>query len=133
MIANTDEKDSPGQHWVAFYFTKDGVCEFFDSYGRTPWQNYLPWFRFIHLNSVDLLSNTTCFQAPTSVTCGAHCIFYLRERCKGFSMCDIKNMYSKNVKYNDLLVVEYLKNVIYDVSVDVDCDCNQSCKPQCMC
>ena len=35
LIANTDPANKPGQHWVAFYYTRSHVF-FFDSYGRPP-------------------------------------------------------------------------------------------------
>ena len=35
LIANTDPSHKPGQHWVAFFYTRTHVY-FFDSYGRPP-------------------------------------------------------------------------------------------------
>ena len=34
IIANTDESNESGEHWVAFYFTSKHTAEFFDSYGN---------------------------------------------------------------------------------------------------
>ena len=36
FVANTDNHDFPGQHWVAFYFPSKGPSEYFDSYGLPP-------------------------------------------------------------------------------------------------
>jgi len=35
LIANTDPSHKPGQHWVAYFYTRTHVY-FFDSYGMTP-------------------------------------------------------------------------------------------------
>ncbi|KAG8226750.1 hypothetical protein J437_LFUL004401 [Ladona fulva] len=36
FIANTDPKNKPDEHWVAFFIDGNGVCEYFDSFGRPP-------------------------------------------------------------------------------------------------
>jgi len=33
LIANTDSKYEPGEHWIAIILLKDGRGEYFDSYG----------------------------------------------------------------------------------------------------
>src|SRR6266852_1018214 len=38
LIINTDESAKPGQHWISLFLSKDGVAEYFDSFG----------FSFIH-------------------------------------------------------------------------------------
>ncbi|CAC5381019.1 unnamed protein product [Mytilus coruscus] len=35
FIANTDIKQLPGKHWVAFYYNENKVLEIFDSFGYT--------------------------------------------------------------------------------------------------
>ena len=130
LIANTDESDMPGQHWVGFFFTEDKTCEFFDSYGNQPWKYYYPWLKFMYVNSDMEMFNDKCVQAPTSTTCGHHCLFFLNERCKGLSMKKIVDMYSDNLKYNDLFVMEYTRNILYE-KCKISCECIQSCKPLC--
>ena len=36
LIANTDSRYEPGEHWIAIILLKDGVGEYFDSYGLPP-------------------------------------------------------------------------------------------------
>ena len=36
FIVNTDERDEPGEHWLAIYLTCPQKAEFFDSYGHAP-------------------------------------------------------------------------------------------------
>ena len=43
FVVNTHPRKYPGQHWLAFYFDNDEMCEFFDSYGNSP-----RYFNFIN-------------------------------------------------------------------------------------
>ena len=36
FIVNTDPSNLSGQHWLAFYFSENKHCTFFDSYGQPP-------------------------------------------------------------------------------------------------
>ena len=36
LIANTDLSSQPGEHWVAFYRSRDGKLYQYDSFGRAP-------------------------------------------------------------------------------------------------
>ena len=36
FIINTEESSEPGEHWLALYYDKNGICNFFDSYGNSP-------------------------------------------------------------------------------------------------
>lgn len=38
LVANLDPDTKPGSHWVAVYFDKNGVADYFDSYGRRPYK-----------------------------------------------------------------------------------------------
>ena len=35
-VVNSDTSESPGEHWLAFYYYDKDICEFFDSYGLSP-------------------------------------------------------------------------------------------------
>ena len=34
FVANTDPRDKPGKHWVAFYFSSEQKGQFFNSYAK---------------------------------------------------------------------------------------------------
>ncbi|KAL6423085.1 hypothetical protein ACFW04_010516 [Cataglyphis niger] len=36
IVANTDEHNRPGEHWVAFFLDEHGSATYFDSYGISP-------------------------------------------------------------------------------------------------
>ena len=74
-IVNTDTSDKPGQHWVAFYATKPGKLEGFDSFGRNPAQYselIKTWIGGDYF--------TMCkaqYQSNDSTVCGQYCIFFI--------------------------------------------------------
>ena len=57
LVINTDPADKPGQHWVAIYITRDGVGEYFDSYGKgTNIPQIEHWFiKSIFFNRLNLI------------------------------------------------------------------------------
>jgi hypothetical protein len=76
-VVNSDDRGSPGQHWMAVYVTEDGMVEFMDSFGRKP-QDY----------KLDL--NCTYYsravQSANTGTCGLYVLYYLFWRCRGIPM-----------------------------------------------
>lgn len=107
LICNSDVISEPGSHWLAMYLPGKNIPgEFFDSYGRCPGY-YSPYFvDFLKKNcSRGWIYNTKTVQAPFSLTCGAHCLFYVKLRCNGVKMADIVNSYyTPNVYENDIRV-----------------------------
>lgn len=79
LIANTDSHDQPGQHWVAFYMSKTGVLEYFDSFGLPP---LVPYFRkYINRSAHSKFSYSTIqVQDASGQTCGNHCIAFVKHR-----------------------------------------------------
>jgi hypothetical protein len=108
FIANTDNHDQAGTHWVAFFIPRHGKPEYFDSYGM---------YTFIegHLNfkskvSKSWLHNKMCMQSLTSNVCGQYCLFFLIARMRDHSMKTFQSVFSKNSIQNDKLVRTCIKN-----------------------
>jgi hypothetical protein len=40
LICNIDPSAKPGKHWIAIYMGDDGRGEYFDSFGRAPYEHY---------------------------------------------------------------------------------------------
>ena len=93
LIANTDTSDKPGTHWVAMY-KENHECEFFDSYGRAPFENNFLEIRTRH-NKVKL-------QSDYSQVCGHYCLYFLYFRSRGNNLNEIIN----SLKYNGDFIVE---------------------------
>ncbi|KAG8239567.1 hypothetical protein J437_LFUL019300 [Ladona fulva] len=64
IIANTDPKNKPGMHWVAFFIDENDMCEYFDSFGEPPTINHHR--SFIKRNSNQCVYNSVPLQSPTS-------------------------------------------------------------------
>jgi hypothetical protein len=88
FIVNLDPSDSPGSHWVSLYFSKQGVCEYFDSYGRRPNRQLL---EFISANAKSYIYNNICVQELWTTSCGQMCLYFLVWRCRGITFKGIIN------------------------------------------
>ena len=73
FIANTHTRQEPGQHWLAFYNDKKGICYFFDSYGRSP--IYYKFREYIEKTSKKCLFNKQRIQGQSHF-CGLYSIFF---------------------------------------------------------
>lgn len=112
-IANTDKSSEPGKHWVCFYFPKYSIPEYFDSYGVHP-NKYFE--RFLEGNYV---KNINFIQHPKSTVCGQYVMFYILQRCNGYSIDEIVQMFDKNnLIQNDVLVNDYVEKQ-FGVDLDV--------------
>lgn len=107
IVVNTDPSTKPGQHWVAIYFTRDGVGEYFDSYGQPP--SLSPIKTFLQKNTRQTVRNRTSLQGPLSAVCGQYSLFYLLHRCRDIDMSTITGFFSTNKRENDIIVNEFIK------------------------
>lgn len=146
IVANTDPSNKPGTHWVAFYFPKKGPAEYFDSFGRRPYNKH--FLRFLQRNSTSFISNTKQLQGDQSVTCGHYCCVYIYQRCKGKPMKEFLRRFSKNnFDINDNKIVNMYSRYYADNNNNNDGDdvkrtrsrspqfgglfvCNQTCQPR---
>ena len=87
LVANTDSSDEKGEHWVCFYFDKNGNAEYFDSYGFAPINCNL--LQFFESNGKNHTWNKEQLQSVKSTVCGQWCIAYLSKRCRGQSRAQI--------------------------------------------
>ena len=111
-IVNTDPAGEPGEHWLAIW-TKNGVCEVFDSYGL-PLSTYKQpdlqrWFQqWRHV-----VQNQDTLQAMDSQTCGHYALMFLKARARGDSMQDfLARWRGDNLVMNDFTVSQQIKALI---------------------
>ena len=86
FIVNTEESSEPGEHWLAFYYDKNGICNFFDSYGNSP--------KLFNLEDYILkTSNGYKFNSfkvqENSKFCGIYCVCFIYFMSHGFNMGQI--------------------------------------------
>lgn len=99
IIANTDESNKPGQHWVAFFIPKSGAIEFFDSVGRKPGKS--GFIKFITDNGREFVYSKKRLQGTFSTTCGYYATMYLLARSRNISRRKFFNMFSTDLSEND--------------------------------
>ena len=99
-IANTDPSDEPGEHWVLFYKTEDGVTEFFDTFGRKPRKRWDGEWKY----------NTRIVQSPVSAACGYHVLYFAHLR-RFHPFEKIIGNYGMDLVENDMHVTRIVKNV----------------------
>ena len=93
LIANTDTSKEKGTHWIAMY-KENGICEFFDSYGRPPFKNKYLGKNYIHNNKI--------LQNFNTYVCGEYCLYFLYYRCRGNTYKEIVD----TLKYDGDSIVE---------------------------
>ena len=107
FIVNTDEKNKPGEHWVAFYFSsKNRLPEYFDSYGFFPLK--LSFYKFLPKKKFKYSS--LMLQDIFSTACGYYVIYFIVHKIYGFSMKNILSVFDNNTLYNDQIVINFVKD-----------------------
>ncbi len=97
FIVNTQPRNQAGEHWIAFSFSKNGFCDFFDSYGLSP--EYYNLLEYINATATSWTWNKKRLQG-SSEFCGYYCVLYLlfkvrRDEAKFFQY------FSKSYNQND--------------------------------
>lgn len=91
MIVNNQQKNKPGEHWVAIYFDKSKRATFFDSYGLSAKDYNLE--QFLQNNSTSYRNNRKIFQSFLSEYCGYYCVFFLIFMCKNYSLIKFQKLF----------------------------------------
>jgi hypothetical protein len=122
IISNTDPSWLPGKHWVAFYFPKNDLPEFFDSFGHPP-NFYTPDFSsFLKLNSPTecYIFNQWQLQSSNSNVCGLYCVLYGLSKYKKLSYVTFLNQFApEEVHQNDLKCVHLIESN-FNVKLNID-------------
>jgi hypothetical protein len=96
FVMNTENRNKPGQHWLALHYDKKGRCYFFDSYGNQPKHHNLQ--NYIEKTSKSWTYNKRRLQG-FSEYCGFYCLLFLlfktrdqpQQYFKKFTLDYIKN------------------------------------------
>jgi len=105
LIVNTDPSNKPGGHWVAIYVRRDGIAEYFDSYGLPPQgktiSRFLKKFEGCYFSKQQI-------QGLFSSVCGHYCIFFAVRRWHNYSLEKILATFSENLEENDELITDWV-------------------------
>ena len=105
FVINTAKRSHPGKHWLSFYYDKNKVCNFFDSYGNEP--SFFNLDKYIYKTSKKLVSNNKAIQSWKSENCGYYCILFIILRSSGHSMKQFCNLFDENRDKNDQMIERY--------------------------
>ncbi len=73
FIMNTENRNKPGQHWLAIHYNEKGQCYFFDSFGNQPKHHNLQ--KYIEKTSKSWTYNKRRVQG-FSEYCGFYCLLF---------------------------------------------------------
>jgi hypothetical protein len=109
-IVNTDKSDGVGKHWIVLFFsdTRLDTVEIFDSLANKNLPRLLcDSLKAQNIKNVIYNDSNRALQASRSNTCGAHCLFYLYNKCKnGMSLGVLLNeFYLSDPMFNDCMAL----------------------------
>ena len=106
FIYNLEPSYMNGSHWVATY-VKNGVINYFDSFGMPPFQEMV---NHAKRENLTLLHQNDQIQNLLTTTCGYFCLYFLNEMSKGRSYYDLLKVFnSHNTMENEKYIENYFK------------------------
>lgn len=103
LIANTDESDEEGTHWVCIYVDETGRGDYFDSYALGPL--FYEFISYLEKNTKRGFSwNKVPLQCDTCVTCGEYCCAYLFLRTAGITNDQFMSLFTDKRYANDQII-----------------------------
>ena len=108
FIYNLEPSYMGGSHWVATY-VKNGIINYFDSFGMPPFQEIVDHAKRKNLT---LLHQSDQIQNLLTTTCGYFCLYFLNEMSKGRSYYDLLKVFNiHNTIKNEKYIENYFKNM----------------------
>jgi len=98
-IINTDIRSKPGTHWLAVYYNKNGMAEFFDSFAMGP--EFYKLADYLLKTSKSCIFNTLQIQSLDSDYCGIYAVLFILFRCKKVSFRDFLLNFNLDTFKND--------------------------------
>ena len=118
VVVNTDPSHRPGAHWVAIFISKNGVGDYFDSYGLPP--SATPDIeKFLNRHCVQHQSNNVSLQGLFSTVCGQYTVFFLLHRCRGIEITQITGWFTRQPRMNDEMVNDFITRRFSCVNIPV--------------
>lgn len=105
FVINTDNRNQPGTHWLAFYYDENRNATFFDSFGLHPSIYQLD--EYLDKTSNQWIYNKKRIQSILSNQCGDFCLFFLYFKCRDYNLDYIQNFFSSD-QNNEKLVYRFL-------------------------
>ena len=108
FIYNLEPSYMSGSHWIAT-FVKDGVINYFDSFGLPPFQEIV---NHANKNYLTLIYQNNQIQALNTTTCGYFCLYFLNEMNKGSSYFDLLQVFDvHDTMKNERFIERYFEKI----------------------
>ena len=105
-IYNLEPYCMSGSHWVSTY-VRDGVINYFDSFGMPPFQEIVDHARSKNLT---LVHQNNQMQNINTITCGYLCFYFLNEMSKGTTYYDLLDVFNiDDTMKNEQFIEKYFK------------------------
>ena len=108
FIYNLEPSYMGGSHWVTTY-VKNGIINYFDSFGMPPFQELV---NHAKKKNLTLLHQSDQIQNLLTTTCGYFCLYFLNEMSKGRSYYDLLKVFNiHDTIKNEKFIENYFKNM----------------------
>ena len=108
FIYNLEPSYMSGSHWVSTY-VKNGVINYFDSFGLPPFQEIV---NHAKKKNLTLIHQNEQIQGLLTTTCGYFCLYFLNEMNKGVSYFDLLQVFDvKDTAKNEKFIEKYFSNI----------------------
>ena len=109
FIYNLEPSYMSGSHWVATH-VKNGVINYFDSFGLPPFQEIV---NHANKKNLTLVHQNNQIQGLLTTTCGYFCLYFLNEMNKGKSYFNLLQVFDVNdTTKNERFIEKYFKKII---------------------
>ena len=107
FIYNLEPSYMSGSHWVATH-VKNGVINYFDSFGLPPFQEIV---NHAKKNNLTLIHQNNQIQDLSTTTCGYFCLYFLNEMNIGKSYFDLLKVFDvHDTAKNERFIERYFKS-----------------------
>lgn len=101
LVANTDDHNKPGEHWIAIYFNPyNQHAEYFDSFGEPPLAEFQTYM-LMHAKRVAF--NERQIQSVMSAFCGHYVVLFCVHRSIGYDVNKFVGLFTSDYCFNDFL------------------------------
>ena len=101
LVANTDDRNKPGEHWVAMFLNPDkNYAEYFDSFGEPP-PPEIDYYLSKRARRVEV--NRRQIQSIASMYCGQYVVLYCAFRAIGYDVRRFARMFTNDQGFNDMI------------------------------
>ena len=107
FIYNLEPSYMSGSHWVTTY-VRDGVINYFDSFGMYPFQEIV---NHAKKKNLTLLPQNQQIQHLNTTTCGYFCLYFLNEMHKGNDYFDLLQVFDFDTNKNEKFIEKYFTSL----------------------